>query len=259
VKLAGRRLFVLASWLAIAAPGAMAAAVPDVAAWQRVLEQYVSGEGLVDYAAIHDDLAPLDGYVAQLAAVSPQSHPQLFPSRESKLAYWMNAYNALVVWAFAKEYPKGAARLATKFGQGQFFYLRKFPVGGQQRSLDDIEANSIRKGFSDPRIHFAINCASASCPPLSRTAFTAANVDAELDRLTRAFVNSPRHVELKPTTKPPSVRLSMVFKWYESDFGGRAKLRTFLATYRPADAAAWTDPALRFTYIPYDWSLNGKR
>ncbi len=232
-----------------------AATPPDTNLLAGVLSRFVSEAGLVDYAGLHRDLAPLDAYVRELAAVSPDSHPQLFPSRDARLAYWMNAYNALVLWAFAKDYPEGTTRLSNKLGQFSFFYKRKFSVGGVERSLDDIETKSIRQGFRDPRIHFAINCASFSCPSLSRIAFTAANVQTELDRLTRLFVASPKHVKITPGPTP-AVRLSSILKWYQGDFGGRNQVCEFLARYRPQDAATFRHPALKVTYIPYDWSLN---
>jgi hypothetical protein len=221
-----------------------------------VLTKYVTEDGRVRYAALQKDREELDRYLAGLRATSPDSHPQLFPSPTARLAYWMNAYNALTIGAFVDEYPQGNRRLANKLGQYNFFYRRKFKVGGRERSLDDIETVSIRKASGDPRIHFAIVCASASCPGVSRVAYTAENVDRELDRLARHFINDPRHVEFKP----PQLTLSMIFKWYESDFGGRRKLLEFLDRYRDGDQSAIAAAAqLRVEYRAYDWSLNEAR
>jgi hypothetical protein len=228
-----------------------AADAPDVALWQQVLTQHVSDTGRVNYRAIHDDIGALEKYVQQLAAVSPDSHPALFPSREAKFAYWLNAYNAIVVWAFAKEYPDGRTRLRNVLGQANFFFRRKFTVGGVARSLDDIETNSVRKAFGDPRIHFYLVCASESCPWLSRTAVTAQNLDRELEERTRLFLSQPRNVTADVAGR--SLRLSKIFDWYEKDFGGRAALLRFLAARRPE-----IDPTRpwRISYPPYDWSLN---
>jgi len=231
---------------------AVAADAPDISLYQAVLKEHVTADGRVRYGDLHDKLAPLDRYVAQIAAVTPDSHPALFPSRAAKLAYWLNAYNALVLWAFAKEYPQGQDRLSGKIGQFNFFFRRKFRVGGVERSLDDIETKSVRKAFGDPRIHFALVCASESCPWLSRTAFTPENVESELEARTRLFVNQSRNLAVEGGT----LRLSAIFKWYEGDFGGRAKLLEFLDRYRNKKAARLAGRSWKIEYFDYSWKLN---
>jgi hypothetical protein len=228
------------------------ALAPDTALYQKALSAHVTNDGRVRYAALRADLGALDEFVAQIGRVSPDSHPALFPSRESRLAYWLNAYNAIVLWAFAKDYPEGRTRLRNKLGQAKFFFVTKFPVGGTKRSLDDIETNSVRKVFGDPRIHFALVCASASCPWLSRTAFSDTNVDAELDRLSRQFIGQERNVSIDEKTG--LLRLSMIFKWYEKDFGGRQRMLAFLERYR--DFGGTELRKLRLQFVEYDWSLN---
>lgn len=239
----------------VACGAAWAQSPPDLELFQKTLTGYVTPDGRVYYQKLHDNLGDLDRYVAQLAKVSPQSHPALFPSREARLAYWMNAYNAIVLWAFAKDYPSGANRLRNKAGQAQFFFLRKFPIGGRQRSLDDIEENSIRKEFGDPRIHFGLVCASVSCPWLSKTAFTAGNLDSELNRLTREFLSQPRNLSIDP--KSGKLRLSLILKWYEKDFGGRERMLAFLGKHHDFEGR---DPGkFRLQFAEYDWSLNEVR
>lgn len=229
---------------------------PDAKLWQETLQKYVDDRGGVKYAALHADLGSLNRYVGQIKAVSPDSHPALFPKREERLAYWLNAYNALVLRAFATEYPEGRDRLATKLGQFRFFYARKFEIGGKQRSLDDIETNSVRKAFGDPRIHFALVCASASCPWLSRDAFTADGLNRQLEERARLFVNQERNVSLNEKGK--ILTLSMIFKWYESDFGGRTGL---MATLKKLDRQGRNldQKNLRLQYRTYDWSLNDNK
>ncbi|MCX6598409.1 MAG: DUF547 domain-containing protein [Acidobacteria bacterium] len=233
---------------------AVAVEIPDTRLYQEALSKHVNLQGGVRYAALNKDLGPLNRFVEQLAQVSPDSHPALFPSREAKLAHWLNTYNALVVWAFAQEYPAGKTRLANKVGQFNFFYRRKFTVGGRERSLDDIETNSIRKAFGDPRIHFALVCASASCPWLSPVAYTAGNVELELEKRTQLFVSQARNVEKDSATG--RVTLSMIFRWYEGDFGGREKLLAFLEQRRPGLTAHAAGKTVELRYRPYDWSLN---
>lgn len=232
---------------------ALAAAVPDTQLYQETLTKHVNAEGGVRYAVLHQDLGSLNRFVEQVAVVSPDSHPALFRTREARLAHWLNTYNALVLWAFAKEYPAGKTRLANKVGQLSFFYRRKFQVGGQERSLDDIETNSIRKAFGDPRVHFALVCASASCPWLSPVAYTAENLEAELEKRTRLFLSQTRNVDKGLTG---TLTLSLIFRWYEGDFGGRQKLIDFLEKRRPGITTTASGKRVEFVYRPYDWSLN---
>lgn len=233
---------------------ALAVEIPDTRLYQEALTKHVNQQGGVRYAALNKDLTSLNRFVEQLALVSPDSHPALFPSREAKLAHWLNTYNALVVWAFAKDYPAGSTRLANKLGQFNFFFRRKFTVGGQQRSLDDIETNSIRKAFGDPRIHFALVCASASCPWLSTMPFTPENLETQLEKRTQLFVSQARNVEKDSSTG--RLTLSMIFRWYEGDFGGREKLLAFLEQRRPGLTKNGNGKATEIRYRPYDWGLN---
>ncbi len=231
-----------------------AASVPDSAAWDSVLKKYVLDNGAVRYAPLKQDSAALYGFAAQIGEVSPHSHPALFPSREAKLAYWINAYNALVVSAFTKDYPDKRDRLQSAWGKVNFFYRLKFRVGGQMRTLDDIEKNTIRKEFGDPRIHFAIVCASASCPWLSRDAYTAANLDAMLDRETRRYMGQDRNVKLDKSRKELTV--SEIFKWFREDFGKSERdVIRFIAKYR-ADGPDFATDGWKLKYYPYNWTLN---
>lgn len=107
-------------------------ALPDVTAYDAILQAYVRDDGKVRYGALRRNLAPLDGFVRQMSATSPHSRPELFPSKAAKLAYWINAYNALVLWAFAQDYPEKKDRLGGLLSRGLFFYQRKFTVGGQK-------------------------------------------------------------------------------------------------------------------------------
>ena len=109
---------------------------PDVAVFDRILKSYVLEDGTVKYAKLKANLAPLTRFVEQIGAVSPDSHPSLFPSREHKLAYWLNTYNALVLWIMAKEYPEKKGRLSTEDSRTKFFKKLKFEVGRRSLTLD---------------------------------------------------------------------------------------------------------------------------
>jgi hypothetical protein len=228
---------------------------PDVALYQQVLQAYVQEDGLVRYAALRHDIAGLDEFVRQIAPVSPRSHPGLFPSRESKLAYWINAYNALVLWAFARDYPEKKGRLQGLFGRGVFFYRMKFTVGGEKRSLASIENEIIRKEFREPRIHFALVCASSSCPKLSRQAYTEKNLETLLETETRRFLNEPRNVAIDATRRV--ITLSKLFDWYKEDFGRtQREMLDFLARYRESDRSSLSENGWRIQHFEYDWSPN---
>lgn len=234
-------------------PLALAAVMPDYQTFDQVLKKYVNNEGKVRYASLHNDIAPLTQFVDSLSAISPQSHPAMFPTKEAKLAYWINAYNALVLHSFASEYPKDKARLKSKIGQFQFFYRRKFKVGGMIRTLDDIESKSIRP--LDNRIHFSIVCASESCPWLSNDAFTESNVNAKLDARARLFLNQERNVKVDLSKR--TLQLSKIFDWFQKDFSSNpADIPKFIAKYREKDGGELAKGNWKVLFFDYDWSLN---
>lgn len=231
-----------------------AAERPVAAAYDALLKQYVLDNGTVRYADLKAGIEPLSRFVDQIGAVSPDSNPELFPTPEHKLAYWINTYNALVLWAFAKDYPDKKDRLQGVVGKAVFFYRTKFPVGGRRRSLDDIETNSIRKA-GDPRIHFAIVCASAGCPWLAREAFVAERLDRQLEARAKLFLNQERNIRLD--VKNRRATLSKIFEWFRKDFGpDQPAVLRFIAKYRPAESEALRQPGWTVRYFSYDWTLN---
>jgi len=218
----------------------------DHSPWDRVLKRFVNAVGEVDYAAIKAEPAPIDAYLAAIASVSPDSHPQLFASAHDQLAYWLNAYNALVTKGVADAYPtKGVRHLGADFA---FFKRAVYVAGNRRVSLDNIEHDTIRKRFAEPRIHFALVCAAVSCPRLDRDAFLPATLDAHLDRLTRQFLSERRNLLIDAAHN--RITLSSLFKWYGADF---QSVPAFLAHYVPA-VASLRNPRLR--YFEYDWSIN---
>ncbi len=230
------------------------AAPPDMALYAKTLERCVTEDGLVDYAALRDQSGELERFVAQIALVSPHSAPELFPDGRAELAYWINAYNALVLWAFAREYPQKRNRLKGLIGRALFFYRKKFTVGGKKLSLATIENDIIRKEFQEPRIHFALVCASASCPALSRIPYTAGNLEALLEARTRRFLNQPQNVTIDKEKR--IVTLSKLFDWYGNDFGDNKRgILDFVARYHQ-DGGVLRDGEWRIRYFDYDWSPN---
>ena len=228
-------------------------AAPDTASYQATLKRFVTDDGKVRYADLRNNLSGLSEFVAGIAQVSPDSHPALFPGKDAKLAYWVNTYNALVLHAFASEYPLNKTRLRNKVGQFTFFYRRKFKVGGVERSLDDIESKSIRT--IDNRIHFSIVCASASCPWLSNEVFVPEKLNQQLDARARLFLNQERNVRLDPTRN--IIYLSKIFDWFKKDFGNSdSAVLQYIANYRNKDGDRLRKSGLKIQYMDYDWSLN---
>lgn len=243
------------------------------AGFDSVLRRFVDGEGRVDYVALKDSSQALHRYYGLLARYSPDSHPGLFSTDESRLAYWINAYNAAVMEAVVRRYPISSVQdigppklLFFLPNLSGFFVFQRMRFGGESMSLRRLENDVVRKRFGDPRIHFALNCASASCPQLPARAFTAEHLDAELDREARIFIAQERNVRIDDEQRV--VFLSQIFEWYEGDFVGwyeetfpdrTADLISYVSLYLPegqarrlsGDAAGYE---VRFT--PYDWTLN---
>jgi hypothetical protein len=201
-------------------------------------------DGLIDYATIRDERGrALDVYLGHIAASSPVSTPELFPSDDHELAFYLNAYNALAVQGVIDR-PDITTVLDIKV---DYFYSTRYRIGGEKVSLYTLENGIIRKGYNDPRIHFFLNCQSMSCPPFPAQAIRPASLDATLDAVTAAFVKDPAHVELQPDG---SVAVSSIFQWYAEDFGGESGVRPFIHRYNPDVPAEGA-----VTYKTYDWTL----
>jgi Protein of unknown function, DUF547 len=238
----------------LALPAAAGPKPPDATAFDRILKSYVLDDGSVKYDALKNDFDPLTRYIEAIGAVSPDSHPSLFPSRADKLTYWLNTYNALVLWVITKEYPENKNRLSTEAGRDQFFMRTELKVGGGIRSLNDIE-NTIRAQFMEPRIHFAIVCASKSCPWLPRDAFTAEKLEEQLESRTRLFLNQERAIRVDSVNR--EIGVSQIFGWYKKDFGSSMDtLLAFIGKYRPADREAFQLGTWKLHFLDYDWGIN---
>jgi hypothetical protein len=217
------------------------------ALWTSVLMRRVDDAGRIDFTSLARDHADLDRVVAFIAAVDPTSRPQRFPDRISRLAFYINAYNALAMHGIVDAgVPKSLGGL-TKFS---FFYLRKFVVGGKSISLYDLE-NQVIRPLGEERIHFALNCMVVGCPRLPRVAFSADALDRELDVAARSFIDEKRNVTVDPERR--EVRLSAIFDSYARDFLSHApSLIAYVNRYR-ADPIP-SDFKVRF--VDYDWTVN---
>lgn len=233
----------------------------DHAIWDRVLKTYANEIGEVDYRALKANRKDLDDYVQSLGEASPANKPDLFPSRAHELAYWMNAYNAFVMRGVVDGYPTQSVRdLGLLYG---FFRRDDHVAGGMKMSLFHLENDIIRKKYSEPRIHFGIVCASVSCPLLSRDAFTAENLETQLERLARKFINERRNLSIDQAAN--AVTLSKIFDWYTKDFEvpaapGRpgGTLVDYVRRYSNEASRRALDGLRqpRVKFYDYDWSLN---
>ena len=226
---------------------------------EETLQAHVNTQGLVDYQALARGRASLDLYVAYLDEYSPDKTPALFASRQEQLAYYLNAYNALVLFNVLAN-PTLEDVSALKF---YFFYRTTFSLGGVAYNLYELENDIIRARYQDPRIHFALNCASVGCPRLPQEAFTPERLDAQLDRETRRFLAEARNVTLAGDV----LSLSQLFEFYTEDFTAfeRAQgasgtepelLLSYVNRYRAAEQKLTPPRPFNVAFFPYDWTLN---
>lgn len=264
-----RASWALASLLLWSATGASAAAFDHgYAAYAGLLRSAVRGQR-VDYAALKSDRDRLDRVVATLAAPTPSEERAW--TRGQRMAFWINAYNALTLRAIVDHYPirAGVFTLSPRNSIRQIdgvWTKLTWKVAGRTVTLDDIEHRILRPTFGDARVHFALNCASVSCPPLAADPYRAETLDASLDAAARNYLGSAEGLRVDGTT----FTVSSIFKWYGEDFiaqysslvpqGGDARARGILGAvirFGPADAAERARVQRpRITYLDYNWSLN---
>ncbi|HHO54079.1 MAG TPA: DUF547 domain-containing protein [Deltaproteobacteria bacterium] len=207
----------------------------------EVLAAHVDPDGRIDYAAIQQDRATLDAYLGYVALTSPHSDPQLFPTRDDALAYWINAYNALAIQGVIDR----PGLESVDDIKVEYFYLTRYQVGGRRLDLYRLENGVVRSEFDEPRIHFALNCQSMGCPQLPAEAFVPGRLQEQLAQWTRDFVTDPAKVRVEGGV----VHLSQIFEWYASDFEPDGPLAFINANGGAVPAKA------ALSYIPYDWAL----
>lgn len=245
VRATARRLAldaVLALGAALCASGALAQA-PDAAPFDALLRTHVK-QGQVSYAGFQDSAA-FRTYVADLG------RPARLDGRDASLAYHLNAYNAFAIQAILD-----GLSPTTMVGRLRYFRLQAWPLDGRRISLHDLEHEVLRP-LREPRVHFAIVCASRSCPPLRPEAYTAAKLDAQLDDQARAFVNDRFRNRFDKATR--TAHLSEIFKWFDEDFRAAGSVQRYVARYvdDPEVARELAQDAWQVAWIDYDWTLNG--
>jgi hypothetical protein len=219
----------------------------DYADWTKVTTTYVNADGNVDYARLQKERQPLDSFVALLAEVGPKTRPDLFKTRQDQLAYYINAYNAFTMFNVIGRYPIKSVNPDTA-GQISFFATTKFKMDGDEVNLLDLENKIVRPTFKDPRVHFALNCASGGCPHLPNEPFLPETVEAQLDREKNEFLHEARNV----TIENGKLVVSNIFEWYKDDFAPDP------VSWIKAQAPDLNIPATITSYEirPYDWQLN---
>jgi hypothetical protein len=238
-------LFVTVLAAASAAVAEPLTAVIDWSDWDRMLRAHVV-DGQVDYDAIAAD----PGFATTVAAIATaelEGH-----DTETTLAFVMNAYNVLAVQGILD-----GSSPRTAFGKWRFFYRDKYTIAGERLSLHAFENQRIR-ALGEPRIHFAIVCASASCPPLRSEAYRPDRLDEQLDDATRGFLNDPTKNRIDVAAGV--ARLSKIFKWFEEDFEQAAgSVQRYIAPFIEDERARQTlaRDGLKVRHLAYDWSLNG--
>ncbi len=215
--------------------------------WDGLLSKHVQPDGTFDYKGMAQDRAQFDEYIKLLETHHPNTNHW---SRDESIAYWMNAYNAFTVQIVLDNYPVGSI----KDIKGGITFVssvwdQKFiTIEGQEYDLNNIEQGILRKYYKEPRIHFAVNCASISCPPLANFAFTGDKVDEQLDEVARLFLADTS----KNQITRDEVNISKIFKWYKGDFTDGQSLLEYINQYTDVDIS----PKAKINYNDYYWGLN---
>ncbi len=239
------------------------AATVDHSAWQSLLDKFLlkheSGINRFDYAALKasaGDREKLRDYLAMLQSFDPREY-----SRVEQKAYWINFYNALTVETVTGEYPVDSIREISEslLGIGGIIPVGPWgdvraEVAGLDLTLDNIEHGILRPIYSDPRIHYGVNCASIGCPNLMPTAFSGENTEELLDTAAREYVNHIRGVDI---IDEDFMVVSSIYTWFVEDFGGNEEtVIDHLLQYAEPELAGKLQDFAGFIEYEYDWALN---
>ena len=216
-------------------------------AWTELLNQHITEAGLVNYQGFIQDSLLLNSYLAQVS----QNPPSANWTESEQLAYWINAYNAFTVKLIIKHYPLSSIKdIADGLPMiNSPWDIKFFKIGNSDFDLNTIEHEILRKEFNEPRIHFAINCASISCPKLRNEAFSAEMLDGQLDEQARQFINDPQNNILLES----GMKLSKIFDWFKNDFIRSQMLPAYLQKFTSAEISG---SRTKIEYMDYDWNLN---
>jgi hypothetical protein len=211
--------------------------------YNRLLGKYVISGG-VNYAEWKNNAADMQALQAVVDGIAKESVSGL--DKRQQLAFYINAYNAWILHEALGKYPTASVKDAFL----TFFIAKKITVAGQKTSFNALEKETIRAQFSEPRVHFALNCASRSCPPLNREAFSSLKLEEQFEKVAKGYVNSEKGVKYSAESK--TAQLSKIFDWYKDDFRVGGGVLAFINKRR--------DPPIandaKISYQEYDWGLN---
>jgi hypothetical protein len=211
----------------------------DYAIWDNLLNKHVKENGLVDYKGFKEDAEDFNTFITLLENNHPNDKNW---SEDETLAYWINAYNAFTVKLIVDNYPVESIKKVKKGVPfiNSVWDIDFISIEGISYSLGNIEHGILRKSFNEPKIHFAINCASISCPNLFNEAFTPEKLEAQLNKTAEVF--------LYDKTKN---RLASIFNWYKVDFTKDTSLTEYIQQFVSEDISN-----KKVSYLDYDWGLN---
>lgn len=207
-------------------------------AWNKLAQKHISSTGKVNYKGFKTDIAEFDAYLKSLSENPVQSSW----SRAKKMAYWINAYNAYTIKLIVDNYP---VKSITNLEGGKPWDKKWIKLGDKTYSLNNIEHDILRPKYKDARIHFAVNCAAKSCPPVWNKAWTEQNLEGRLERAAKSFINNEKYNKIGAK----EVAISKIFDWYKEDFG---KIVDYLNQY----ADTKINDGAEVTYKEYNWALN---
>ncbi len=203
--------------------------------WDKMLQLWVDGDGLVNYSNFVKEENRLDAYLALLNKNTPSTEW----SKNKELAYWINLYNAYTIKLIVNNYPLSSIK---ETHEGSPWDHKWIVQKNKTYSLNDIEHKIMRAKFNEPRIHFAVNCAAASCPPLLNEAWQEDKIEGQLEMATKQFISNPKYNSFAKG----KAKVSKIFEWYKEDFGD---LKSYLSRYVDTEIKS-------IAFQPYNWELN---
>ena len=222
---------------------------PNHIIWNELLNKYVDDNGLVDYKGVSSERAKLKSYLQNIGSNPPDKNSW---SQEEQIAYWINAYNAYTIELILEYEPLESIKDIGSKIQIPFFNspwdIKFIEINGEKVDLNNIEHGILRKEFDEPRIHFAIVCASFSCPKLRNEAFVADKLENQLSDQTAHFINDPTRNEITSSV----IKISKIFRWFKGDFTKNGTIIDFLNQY----SNTHINEDAKIDYKDYNWDLN---
>ncbi|WP_109618035.1 DUF547 domain-containing protein [Sediminitomix flava] len=216
--------------------------------WTALLKKHVNAKGDVDYKGFKNDSKAFDEYLKLLSTNHPN---KLNWSEEERLVYWINAYNAFTVKLIIDNYPLKSIKDITAVNIPLVkspWDIKFIEIEGEKYDLNNIEHQILRKKFSEPRIHFAVNCASVSCPILRNEAYEAERVEEQLQEQAELFINDAKRNKIASN----EVEISKIFSWFSGDFEQNGTVIDFINRYSKTKI----EDEAKVKYLDYNWNLN---